>query len=534
MYPGQRVPANSFCEELLDVTHTQRYSMDHVDIQWMCPVMSSNSAFSTDHTPRYMRSPVRESTPYRSQYLSNISLPPWHTSPRVFSIQSTPCPGHPTYMQMISSPSPLSRNTALLHPDFSPPFQGNTPFERQFISDLPYAEYISFNTDLSPVSRKDSIHSSQSSSLTDIRSGTTPLCNDRAQNLELYSTTERVSLIERFKSVAREPDGDSQKRSISPISDASSLTPLSSPDQFVGRHAQREASTPPTSPVQYSFRNATETAETNRPARDLPSAYLTQESSKRSDDFERKRKPVPAYHYFAHMGENCHKRKKLRPLNETDAISILPIFDCDKPTRRLLPAGIPYHPQFSLFYRRFPVSSHIQTADGIFAPLSSSLQHPGGLYNPPHSALDLYTPRFVRGCGTSKVGLCPVCVESPGRGGSGQCVWLSMKFSAYNYHMQYGHGISAVSSTPFSPPVSFRTTKRRNPGKRERTHILEGKCHKCKKWIPVESLKELEIKVKEIYWWKHAATCHQGTHIEGDNDFFEDDDVYRKVRELDL
>lgn len=112
-----------------------------------------------------------------------------------------------------------------------------------------------------------------------------------------------------------------------------------------------------------------------------------------------------------------------------------------------------------------------------------------------------------------------------------------------SYHMQYGH----VSSTPFSPPVSYRTTKRRNPGKRERTHILEGKCHKCKKWIPVESLKELEIKVKEICWyvlmepvlgphwrrWKHGAAYHQGTHIEGDNDFFEDDDVYHKVRELD-
>lgn len=95
-------------------------------------------------------------------------------------------------------------------------------------------------------------------------------------------------------------------------------------------------------------------------------------------------------------------------------------------------------------------------------------------------------------------------------------------------------GISAVSCTPFSPPVSFRTTKRRNPGKRERTHIVEGKCHKCKKWIPVESLKDLEIKVKEIYWWKHAAACHQGSHIEGDDDFFEDDDVYRKARELGL
>ncbi|KAI6038731.1 hypothetical protein EDC04DRAFT_2569323 [Pisolithus marmoratus] len=89
-----------------------------------------------------------------------------------------------------------------------------------------------------------------------------------------------------------------------------------------------------------------------------------------------------------------------------------------------------------------------------------------------------------------------------------------------SYHMQYGHGISAVSSTPFSPPVDFHMTKWHNPAKKECTHILKGKCHKCKKWIPVKSLEDLEIKVKEIYWWKHAAACHQGTHIKGNDAFF--------------
>ncbi|KAG6333989.1 hypothetical protein ID866_5094 [Astraeus odoratus] len=111
-------------------------------------------------------------------------------------------------------------------------------------------------------------------------------------------------------------------------------------------------------------------------------------------------------------------------------------------------------------------------------PLVPGLKFPGGTYNPTHSPLDLYTPRFVRGRGTTKVGLCPVCIESPARGGKGEKVWLSMKFSAYKHN-----------NRP-------------------------------------------RVKVKELYWWKHAAACHKGTHIEGDDDFFEDDDIHRKIREL--
>lgn len=65
-------------------------------------------------------------------------------------------------------------------------------------------------------------------------------------------------------------------------------------------------------------------------------------------------------------------------------------------------------------------------------PLTRS-RHPGGIYNPPRDPRDLYTPRFVKGKGRTKVGLCPICIESPSRGGRGQKLWLSMKFSAFKW-----------------------------------------------------------------------------------------------------
>ncbi|KIJ19474.1 hypothetical protein PAXINDRAFT_7961 [Paxillus involutus ATCC 200175] len=91
--------------------------------------------------------------------------------------------------------------------------------------------------------------------------------------------------------------------------------------------------------------------------------------------------------------------------------------------------------------------------------------------------------------------------------------------------------ISSTSARPFSPPVAFRSTERQNPAKNERTKTIEGKCHKCKKWIPLESIKNIEVKVEELYWWKHAAACHQCTHIPGDDDFFRDDDIYRQAQQ---
>lgn len=168
------------------------------------------------------------------------------------------------------------------------------------------------------------------------------------------------------------------------------------------------------------------------------------------------------------------------------------------------------------------------------ASLFNRSKHPGGISNPARDPRDLYTPRFVKGKGRSKIGLCPICIESPLRGGRGQKLWLSTKFSAFNYHMQFAHGVSAMTGRPFSPPLSYRTSSRRHALKLERSEILEGRCHKCKKWVPVESIKDCEVKVKELFWWKHAATCHQGSQVPGDDDFYEQDDVFRHLQELGL
>lgn len=150
----------------------------------------------------------------------------------------------------------------------------------------------------------------------------------------------------------------------------------------------------------------------------------------------------------------------------------------------------------------------------------------------PRGSLDLYTPRFVKGRGTEKVGMCPICVEPAERGGENKKLWFAMKFSAFNYHMQYAHGISASTGRPFSPPTSFRLIERPKPGKNEKRHIQQGKCHKCDKWVAVEGVKDLESKVKELHWWKHAASCHQGSTISGECDVYEDDYVFQKLLEL--
>jgi len=88
------------------------------------------------------------------------------------------------------------------------------------------------------------------------------------------------------------------------------------------------------------------------------------------------------------------------------------------------------------------------------------MPHPGANYNPPWAPLDLYPPRFVKGKGVEKVGLCPIYLEFHERGGEKKKLWLAMNFSAFrfsvfmffdffslliffidvSYHMQYAHG----------------------------------------------------------------------------------------------
>lgn len=62
---------------------------------------------------------------------------------------------------------------------------------------------------------------------------------------------------------------------------------------------------------------------------------------------------------------------------------------------------------------------------------SISKPPPPAQINHPQDPYDLYTPRFTRGIGKSKLGLCPICFESVNRGGANNAEWLAMKVSAY-------------------------------------------------------------------------------------------------------
>jgi hypothetical protein len=66
------------------------------------------------------------------------------------------------------------------------------------------------------------------------------------------------------------------------------------------------------------------------------------------------------------------------------------------------------------------------------------------------------------------------------------------------------HGISSIAGDFFTPPVKIRAAA---------SGLKEGLCHQCKKWIPIQGDKP--VNVEEIYWFKHAQKCHR--YVDGDD-----------------
>ncbi|GAA5980281.1 hypothetical protein JCM10908_001597 [Rhodotorula pacifica] len=154
---------------------------------------------------------------------------------------------------------------------------------------------------------------------------------------------------------------------------------------------------------------------------------------------------------------------------------------------------------------------------------------PEASWNKVGDPLSLYWPRFVKGTGDEKCGLCPICAEPPERGGDGDQKWFKLKNSSYVYHLSYAHGISNATGKPISPPVKTRVIDLPHSPKDQRSQMVEGLCHKCDAWVPLQSIKNVEAIIPELIWWKHAKKCHGDSTLAGEGNHHLVDDYHALV-----
>jgi hypothetical protein len=144
------------------------------------------------------------------------------------------------------------------------------------------------------------------------------------------------------------------------------------------------------------------------------------------------------------------------------------MFECARFSQEL-----PIQPVFNDIVHN-PVPIKAKPFVSIEQVMSDDAGHPQPHFQPPRFPNDQYTPVWTRGSGSEREGRCSLC-QPP--------VWLKLKQSAYWYHMNYVHGISASTGLPYPEPLKYRLSLGRNSDMVK----CEGWCGECKAWKTVGS-----------------------------------------------
>ncbi|KAG2126035.1 hypothetical protein DEU56DRAFT_557785 [Suillus clintonianus] len=412
-------------------------AMRHSTIGSAPPSSGNDTLFQYPRAESFFRSISMSSTPLRRYGMSSSSL----DFQQLSRVYSAPYTESWVEQQLSSSPSPLPKVPPLPRCGLSPSSSLNaegTPFDRHFNLSQ---SWHSSDPDMSPIARR----------MSDDNAPVSP--HEGGHSSHRFSGGSCVptpwSLMEKLPSLlfpgphtfspgfTSSPVMHSSERSWSPVSSLSALTPLSSPERPLSDNVSGDWSgaSPMRSPV------CGENSTTDRHSKDNYELDSTSRGSPRTASH------VVSLRSPKHPPPDDHDEKKPSRRSKRARTSGGPTVvgltsqtqephSLGIPSQRCLPSEVSRHSDFPLFYRRYPISSYLQL-DAEEAPLFNHFKHPGGIYNPPRDPRDLYTPRFVKGKGRSKIGLCPICIESPLRGGRGQKIWLSTKFSAFKWSLTF-------------------------------------------------------------------------------------------------
>lgn len=141
-------------------------------------------------------------------------------------------------------------------------------------------------------------------------------------------------------------------------------------------------------------------------------------------------------------------------------------------------------------HHHYTPSTHDRHAHLINAPPAQNLPPNDPLHprqQPARFAGDLYTPTFVRGDGATRAGWCAHCSS-----------WLTLKDSAYWYHMHFAHGISCATGKHLPGPVRCRATA----GAARGVGDAEWLCGGCGRWVLIVIGEK-----GRTAWWRHAYRC---------------------------